>query len=334
MRIGLIVVGVGKMGSIHAENIKRVENAELVAIVDPDERRARALSERLHAPYYRDLESAARSHRDRVQGVVIASPIAAHLDNARSAADLGLSIFIEKPMASSISECREMVDMVRRRGLLFQIGYQRRYDRNYREVKRVLDSGALGKIYLARFIVRDPLPELGVGIGKLHLGAIFDDTVTHEFDLINWLLGYPPERIYAIASSQCLEAGDYDSAFISIYFKNSLLVDIEATRCSAYGHDLRLEILGGEGLIRLENTPETQVYIYGKENSAKMPKLPWFAERFREAYYAEIKSFVETIARGEKPSPNEEDGLRACILAEASKRSAMRGEPIKISEIF
>lgn len=113
-----------------------------------------------------------------------------------------------------------------------------------------------------------------------------------------------------------------------------MLVDIEVTRCSAYGYDLRLEILGSEGLAKLENVPENQVYIYSRGNTARLPKLPWFAERFREAYYREIESFVEAIARGEKPVPNEEDGLRACVLAEASKRSAINRMPIIISEIL
>ncbi|HWQ16920.1 MAG TPA: Gfo/Idh/MocA family oxidoreductase [Sulfolobales archaeon] len=334
MRIGLIVVGAGRMGSIHAENIKRLGSAELIAIVDPDEGRARALSERLHVPYYTDLGEAVKIHRDRVHGLVIASSTSAHLDNARVAGDLGLSIFIEKPLAPSLDECREIVGIVRRRNMLAQVGYQRRFDKGYQEIKRILDTNGLGRLFIAKFIARDPMPEPGIGIGKLYLGAIFDDMVTHEFDLVSWFFGYPPERVNAIASSLCLGGGDYDSALVSISYKDGLLVDIEVTRCSAYGYDLRLEILGSEGLARLENVPENQVYIYSRGNTARLPKLPWFAERFREAYYREIEGFVEAIARGEKPVPNEEDGLRACVLAEASKRSAMSRMPVTISEIL
>jgi len=84
----------------------------------------------------------------------------------------------------------------------------------------------------------------------------------------------------------------------------------------------------------MENTPETQVYIYGKGGSSRMPRLPWFAERFSEAYYREIESFLDSIVRDAKPSPDEEDGLRACILSEAAKRAALKGRAVSVPELL
>ncbi|MEM1610423.1 MAG: Gfo/Idh/MocA family oxidoreductase [Sulfolobales archaeon] len=334
MKIGVVVVGAGRMGSIHASNIRRIQRAELLAIVDPDIDRARKLGEAYGVPYYAELETALKSVSGKARAAVIASPLTAHLENIRVVSEYGLDIFVEKPMAPSLSECREIVRIVRSRGIKLQIGYQRRFDKNYQEVKRVLLSGQIGKILLAKFIARDPMPEPGVGLGRIYRGALFDDMVTHEFDLVSWLLGYPPERLVAFGATLYFNVEDYDNAIINIEYRGGPLVNIEVTRCSAYGHDLRLEILGAEGLVKMDNTPETQVYLYGRQGLSRMPRLPWFAERFSDAYYREMESFIEAIARDEKPSPDEEDGLRACVLSEAAKRSALEGRVVSLAEIL
>ncbi len=168
MKIGLIVAGAGRMGSIHVNNIGRISRAELPAIVDPDLNRARVLAEKYGVPYYPDLGDALKALRERVRGVVIASPLTAHLENVRS-----------------LHECKEIYGVVRKRGVKLQVGYQRRFDKNYREVKRMLSEGLLGKPLIAKFIARDPMPEPGIGLGRIYRGALFDDMVTHEFDLIN-----------------------------------------------------------------------------------------------------------------------------------------------------
>lgn len=334
LRTGIIVVGAGRMGSIHAENIRRSGMAELIAIVDPDEGRARRASERFGAPYYLDLERAIINNKAKTHGVVIASPLSVHLDGIRIACDHGLHIFVEKPLAPSISQCREAVGIVRKAGVFLQIGYQRRYDKSYQEVKRSIDVGDIGRPFIAKFIARDPMPEPGIGIGSLYPGAVFDDMITHEFDLASWFFGFPPSNIYAVGRTMCFKTEDYDNVLVVMEYSRGPLVSIEATRCSVYGHDLRLEILGEKGLLKLENIPEHSVHIYGKDNIARHPRLPWFAERFSEAYYREIEMFIRSITLNERPTPNEEDGLRACAISEAAKRSATEGRPIALSEIL
>jgi myo-inositol 2-dehydrogenase/D-chiro-inositol 1-dehydrogenase len=334
LKIGLVVAGAGRMGSIHANNIRKISGAELMAIVDPDLDRARALAEKHRVPYYPDLGAALKALGERVRGVVIASPLTAHPENILVASEYGLDVFVEKPLAPSLPECREIVGVVRKKGIKLQVGYQRRFDKNYQEVKKIISKGVLGKPLIAKFIARDPMPEPGTGLGKIYRGALFDDTVTHEFDLINWLFNFPPRTLTALGATLYFNIEDYDNALINIEYSGGPLINIEATMCSAYGHDLRLEILGTEGLVKMENTPETHVYFYGKQGSSIMPKLPWFAEKFSEAYYIEMESFVEAITRDGKPSPNEEDGLRACILSEAAKRSAMERRPIDIAELL
>jgi len=334
LKVGVVIVGAGRMGSIHASNIRRIPRAELLAIVDPDMARAKQLGETYGIAYYTELETALKAHSGRLKAVVIASPLTAHLENIMVASEYGLDIFVEKPMAPSLSECKEIVRIVRSKGIKLQVGYQRRFDRNYLEVKKLLSNSQIGKILMVKFIARDPMPEPGAGLGREYRGALFDDMITHEFDLVSWLLGFPPERLAAFGATLYFNIEDYDNALINIEFRGGPIVNIEATRCSVYGHDLRLEILGTEGLIKMENTPETQVYFYGKHGSSRMPRLPWFAERFSNAYYMEMESFIDAIARDENPLPNEEDGLRACILSEAAKRSALEGRIVMISEIL
>jgi|DewCreStandDraft_3_1066083.scaffolds.fasta_scaffold00650_8 myo-inositol 2-dehydrogenase/D-chiro-inositol 1-dehydrogenase len=334
LRAGIIIVGSGRMGSIHAENIRRSGMAELVAIVDTDEERARKASERFGAPYYLDLERAIINNKAKTHGVVIASPLTAHLDGIRIACDHGLHIFVEKPLAPSISQCREAVSIVKKAGVFLQIGYQRRYDKSYKEVKRSIDVGDIGRPFIAKFIARDPMPDPGIGIGSLYSGAIFDDMLTHEFDLTSWFFGFPPISIYAVGRTMCFKTGDYDNVLVVMEYSGGPLVSIEATRCSVYGHDLRLEILGEKGLLKLENIPEHSVHMYGRDNIARHPRLPWFAERFSEAYYKEIEIFIGSIILGERPTPNEEDGLRACAISDAAKRSAIERRPVTLSEML
>lgn len=334
MGLGVVVAGAGRMGQIHARNLKIIDGVELLAIVDPDVERGRAFSEDLHTRFYTSLGEALDALKGVVDAVVAAPPIQAHVEVVKIAAEHGVDVFLEKPLAGSLAGCREIVEIVRRSGILLQVGYQRRFDKGYLGLRGAVGEGLIGSPLAAVFIARDPYPPLGAGIGRPYPGAVFDDMLTHEFDLVSWIFGFPPERIYAEARALCLEGlreyGDFDNVVVSISYREGPLVIIEASRCSAYGHDLRAEILGSRGMARLDNVPEHSLYIYGEGNTVKSPRLPYFQERFSEAYKNEIRSFIEAVARGEKPVPNEEDGLRACIIAEAAKTSASRREPVDL----
>ncbi len=322
------------MGTMHARNIKRhVDRARLVAVVDVDPNRARAVSEELHVPYYTDAERALNAHKGEVDGMIIATVTTAHLEQIRLAAEHGIDVFVEKPMGTDVREDEEIVSVVRRSGIKLQVGFQRRYDRSLRRIKDSLEGGTLGRPLTLNIIVRDPKPPPGLGIGKLYPGAVFDDMLIHDFDTVNWLVGYPPELLYVNAAALYFDeyrhAGDFDNVVVTMKYREGPIVTIEASRCSSYGYDLRVEVLGTDAMIRLSDVFEHHAETY-RGNTVEVGPRPWL-ERWREAFIEEVKAFAQSIVDDKPTMPNEVDGKIAGEFAEHARRSALEGRIVKFS---
>ena len=331
-KAGLVVVGMGRMGTLHARNIKRdVDRARLVAVVDVDAERARAVGEELHVPHYTDTERALDAHKGEIDGVVIATVTATHLEQIRLAAERGVHVFVEKPMGADVREDEEIVNIVRKRGVKLQVGFQRRYDKSLRRIKSSLEEGVLGRPLMLNIVVRDPKPPPGLGIGKLYPGAVFDDMLIHDFDTVNWLVGYPPEQLYVNAAAlyfdEYRDAGDFDNVVVTMKYREGPLVTIEASRCSSYGYDLRVEVLGADAMVRLSDVFEHHAEVY-RGNTIEVGPRPWL-ERWHEAFVEEIRAFAESIVDDRPTTPNEVDGKIAGELAEHARRSALEGRIIR-----
>jgi len=156
----------------------------------------------------------------------------------------------------------------------------------------------------------------------------------HDFDMARWLLDEEPVEIFATAS--CLvdpaigEAGDVDTALVTLKTGSGALCQISNSRRAVYGYDQRIEVLGENGMLRAENKLPTTVEHATAEGTVADPPLYFFLERYTEAYRAEMAAFVETTAAGRTPSPTGEDGRAAQQLAEAALASYQSNKPVQI----
>jgi myo-inositol 2-dehydrogenase/D-chiro-inositol 1-dehydrogenase len=165
-------------------------------------------------------------------------------------------------------------------------------------------------------------------------GGIFRDMSIHDLDMARFFI---PDIVEVTAhganvfSDHIADAGDFDSAVLTLRGRNGELVSITNSRHSAYGYDQRLEAFGSQGMLRADNISPTTVRIFGPHAvEGADPYEPFFLERYAAAYRRELDRFVESIHAGSPCSPGFDDGMAALILADAAAESAATGKTITV----
>ena len=319
--IEVALFGAGRIGKIHAGNIARLRGqARLKYIVDTDRDAAVAMA----AKYRAEVRTADAALADEsVRAVVIASSTDTHADLIQKAAAGGKAIFCEKPVDLDVVRARACAHAVGRTGVVCVIGFQRRYDPTFVALKARLDEGEIGAPEMLIVTSRDPgAPPAQYLKGS---GGIFKDMLIHDFDVFRWILNDEAVSIYATGS--CLVdpaiggAGDIDSTTVTIRTRHQRLVQISTSRRAAYGYDQRFEVLGSKGMLQAGNHRPTEVFAHTAEAISQDKPEPFFLERYRVAYAAEMEHFLEAIDKGTPPRATINDGVKALELADAAMRS-------------
>ena len=322
----MAVIGAGRIGNIHARNIAAHGGVRLAGVADVD---AAAASRLAHACGARTLTVDEAFVAD---AVLIGSPTPTHADYIERAAAAGRAIFCEKPIDLAVERVRACLDAVRRAGVALMVGFNRRFDRHFATLKRRLDAGEIGDLELLTIISRDPAPPPPGYVASS--GGLFRDMMIHDLDMARFLLGEEPVAVHAAAS--CLvdasigAAGDVDTAVATLRTAGGRLCQISNSRRASYGYDQRIEAHGATGLLRAGNVTATTVELATASGFATDPVLPFFLERYAEAYRAELAAFVEAVESGHPPQPDGADGLKALLLADAATQSAQTGEAVKV----
>lgn len=334
--VGICVVGAGRAGLVHARNYRQnVPGASLVAIVDANldlaKRAARALEIDL---YFTSLQEALEG--TSFEAVCIATPTFTHREVATAAAKEGKHIFCEKPMALTVGEAEAMIEAARAAKVVLQIGFMRRFDPAFRVAKERIEGGEIGSPMLVRSLTRGPgLPPRWACDLRTSNGMLAEVN-SHDFDTIRWLAESEFERVYAEANTlKCFDLKEefpnfYDNAIVSLRLKNGTLGIIEGSCPADYGYDARAEVLGSEGVILIGELQDTAVVSCTKSTGLVAPNFPGWRERFREAYIAEARHFVECIIKEEEPMATGEDGKRALEGVLAANRSIETGRPVDL----
>ncbi|WP_088344774.1 MULTISPECIES: inositol 2-dehydrogenase [Rhodomicrobium] len=330
MKQGLIrfaVLGVGRIGSIHARNIARQPGARLAMVSDVDEAAANAIAAELGATAAGLDEAIASAEID---AVVICTPTDTHADLIDRAAAAGKAIFCEKPIDLDSARIRRSLDGVAARGVPLMIGFNRRFDPSFQTLQARVRAGEIGAVEIVTILSRDPAPPPVSYIKRS--GGLFRDMMIHDLDMARFLLGEEPVSVYAAASAlvdpAIGAAGDVDTAVCVLRTDSGRIAQISNSRRAAYGYDQRIEVHGALGLLAAGNRTATTVTAAGASGFTTDPALPFFLERYADAYRAEIASFVEALRNSTAPSPSGEDGLKAQILADAATESARLGVPV------
>ena len=333
LRFGMI--GAGRIGKIHAENLAtRISGVEVAAIADVDPNAAEDLAERLHVPvavadYHAILAD------PTVDAVAICSPANTHTRIMIEAAGAGKHIFCEKPIDYDLEKIDAALEAVEKAGVKLQIGFNRRFDPNFRKVHDMVREGKIGSPHIVRITSRDPAPP-SVSYVK-DSGGLFLDMTIHDFDMARYLSGSEVEEVYTAAGVMVDpgigEAGDVDTAVITLRFANGAIGTIDNSRKAIYGYDQRVEVFGSGGMIQAHNnTPDQDVYFNAEGVHSAKP-LYFFLERYMESFIAEMKEFVQSIREDSLPPVTGIDGRIPVVIGMAAKKSYLEHRPVKLSEI-
>ena len=332
----LAVVGTGRIGTHHALAIARdVYDADLVGVVDPIAERAQQVAEKTGAKYAATSVSELLTHTE-VDGVVLTSPAATHLEQVRDLTARGLNILCEKPLATSLSDALEVVEIVSSANVIFQVAFNRRFARSWQDAKQAIVRGEIGKIERISSTTRDPGP-FKADPNKVADWTIFNETLIHDFDTILWLNeGARPVQVFtaadALVAPEAKPNGFLDSSVVTITFDNGAIATAEASFRAMYGYDLRGEVFGSKGMASMGGLPNTAFRLY-TEAGMSAPTEGTDESRFHASYVAEIEAFIQALNGQEPPTfPTVYDGLAAQCLADAAIRSYQSGAPVTLEE--
>ncbi|OQC13209.1 MAG: Inositol 2-dehydrogenase [Firmicutes bacterium ADurb.Bin080] len=334
LKIGII--GAGRIGKVHTESVKHlVKNAELKAIADPfmtkeTEEWAKNIGvENVYSDYSKIIND-----KD-IDIVLICSSTDTHSKISLEAIKAGKHVFCEKPIDHDVNKIKEVMDAINKHKVKYQVGFQRRFDRNFRAAKEAVLAGKIGDLNILKITSRDPGPP-PVSYIKVS-GGIFLDMTIHDFDMVRYMSGAEVTEVYAIGGVMVdpaiKEAGDIDTAVISLKLSNGALAVIDNCRRASYGYDQRVEAFGSKGQVAVGNVPEsTTVLSDGSGVTAEKPQF-FFLQRYMDAYANEVTSFINAVVNNTDTEVNVIDGLKPVIIGLAAKKSLALGRPVKIEEI-
>jgi myo-inositol 2-dehydrogenase/D-chiro-inositol 1-dehydrogenase len=333
LRIG--VIGAGRIGRVHAETLAfRLPEATASSIADINGDVARDVAERFRIP--RVVTDSKEIFNDpSVDAVLLCSPTETHADLVIQAARAGKHIFCEKPIDHSLSKIDLALQEVRKSGVKFQVGFNRRFDANFARVRAAVTQGEIGTPHLMHIVSRDPGPP-PISYIKAS-GGIFLDMTIHDFDMARFLMGDEVESIYAAGGvrvdPEIGKAGDLDTVLIVLQFKNGVIATIDNSRKAVYGYDQRVEILGSKGAIATENCYPNQAILSTDTAIQRDLPLNFFMDRYTESFVAEVQAFVRAVL-DDKPTPvTGIDGRIAVVMALAARKSYEERRPVRLEEV-
>ncbi|MCK9524923.1 MAG: inositol 2-dehydrogenase, partial [Limnochordia bacterium] len=271
----------------------------------------------------------------QVDAVLICSPTDTHADLIMACAKAGKDIFCEKPIANDIGKTREALDAVERAGVKLQVGFNRRFDPNFKRVRQLVQTQEVGEPHIIKITSRDPEPPPAEY--SKSSGGIFMDMTIHDFDMARYLSGSEVTEVYAagtvLIDPAIGEAGDFDTAVILLKFANGATGVIDNSRKAVYGYDQRAEVFGSKGSAAASNKTPTTVEVSTGEGVFSDKPLFFFLERYMESFAQELRDFVEALQTGTEPPVTGNDGLQSLLIALAATKSAHENRPVKIAEI-
>ena len=333
MTVKIVVLGTGRIGKMHAELLARqVEGAELVGVFDVHQPSAEAVATELGVTAFATLEAALDAEAD---AVCIATSTDTHVDVMKAAAGAGRAIFCEKPISLDVAMVDDGLAAVADAGVLLQIGFNRRFDPSHKAVADTVRSGAVGEPHLVKITSRDPAPP---PISYIEVsGGIFNDMTIHDFDMARYVTGSEVVEVYAtgavLVDPAIGEAGDIDTAAITLTHANGAITHIDNSRQAVYGYDQRVEVFGSAGLVASDNPTVNTTRVLQADGSAGAVVPYFFIERYAQSYLDQWDAFIGAVATG-SPSPvTGHDGRAPLVMAMAAARSFEQNRPVRIDEI-
>lgn len=328
------IIGAGRIGKMHAENLVVLPQVSVKAIsdlfIDGLEEWATAIGiETVTTDYQVILDD------KEIDAVLVCSPTSTHLQVIKDAAQAGKHIFCEKPISFSPEESEEVLKVVEENGVKFQVGFNRRFDANFKKVHDTVKNGVIGDTQIVKITSRDPAPPPAEYIANS--GGMFMDMTIHDFDIARYVTGSDVTEVYVQGASLVdpvfEEYGDVDTAIISLKFANGAIGVIDNSRKAVYGYDQRVEVFGSKGSVSIGNVHPTTAEISTVDGVQKDNPQYFFLERYKDAYITELTCFIDSVANDAPLVCSGNDGLQAEKIAKAAKESFLSGKPVQIASV-
>lgn len=333
--IRIAVVGVGRMGITHAENLaRRVRGVRLVAVTTSDEQRAAEARARCgNVAVYPTLEALLAT--GGLDAVCVSSSTSAHADNVVACAQAGLHVFCEKPLALTLADCERAIAAAEQANVRLMLGHVRRFDAGHVEAKRYIEAGAIGQPLVLRAISGDVDPPPPSFADPAVSGGLILDAMYHDLYLSRWLLAAEPLRAYAEGGALVDPAigavGDVDNAVVTLRFAGGALGTLYVSRTCRYGHDLRIEVIGDEGAVHVGRFRQTPVRLLDRQGVHH--DLPWTTpDRLGEAFVTEMQAFVDCLLDDTPPPVTGHDSRATIAVGLAATQSLHEGQPINLQQ--
>ncbi len=330
------VIGAGRMGKIHIENILRnIPDLKLKVVTDIniDDQ----MKEWAHEMGVKKLiNDASEIFNDPdIEVVVIASSTETHTKFIKEAAKAKKDVFCEKPIDTDLNRIRETLKIVKEKGIKLMIGFNRRFDKDFKRIREIVKSGQIGIPHIIKVTSRDPATP-PIEYVKTS-GGMFIDMTIHDWDMVSFQGGSEVDEVYAVGAvlidPEIGKVGDIDTAAIILKLKNGAIGMIDNSRQAVYGYDQRVEVFGSKGcaIAGNESTNTVRLYTAEKTNEDNIPYF--FLERYMKSYASELQYFIDCVRDNKEPSPNGDDGYQTVLVAKAVQKSYEENRPVKISEI-
>jgi myo-inositol 2-dehydrogenase / D-chiro-inositol 1-dehydrogenase len=332
LRIG--VIGVGRIGRMHADLLARqVPGAGVGFVHDARLDAAREVAGELGVAVAADIDELLGAAE--IDAVAICTSTGTHADLITAAARAGKAIFCEKPVSLDLAEVDRALAAVDEAGVPFQIGFNRRFDPTHATVAAAVADGTIGDPHLVRITSRDPAPPPMDYVRTS--GGIFLDMTIHDFDMARYVTGSEVVEVFARGAVRVdpafAEAGDVDTAVVTLVHESGCLTTIDNSRQAVYGYDQRVEVFGSAGMAASEN-PLAHGAIVRTGEGTRAATLPYFyLERYIPSYVREWQAFVAAVTEGQTPAVTGPDARAPLVIGLAAGRSLREGRPVRLEEV-
>lgn len=329
-RIKFAILGMGRIGKVHADTIQANSNAELAAIHDPINNEINRLQKR-YSCQQMSLDDI--TNNDQIKGILICTPTDAHVDLIKRFLYTKKAVFCEKPLDLNLRKVKKLVQLVSESKSQVMLGFNRRFDPHFAKLKAHLTKKEIGVIEQITITSRDPNPPTIEYIKQS--GGIFKDMAIHDLDMAVFLADEKIHSITALGSNfvskKIEQAGDYDTATILMRTISGKQISIINSRRATYGYDQRVEVHGSKGSLKVNNPTLSEIELAKEAGTTKDRLHHFFMTRYIDAYKNQIDYFVDCIKKRSMPKPDSYDGYYALYLAENALKSAKTGRTVYLS---
>lgn len=331
----IAVLGCGRIGRMHAENIHAHPRAALAGVFDVFSEASHSIAQALNVTEFASADEVFAS--SDVDAILVATSTPTHADFIEKAVTAGKPVLCEKPIDLSLDRVKACAGKIAGTDVPIMLGFVRRFDHGHAAVRKAVEAGRIGEVHQVTITSRDPgmAPDAYIEVS----GGIFRDMTIHDFDMARFIMGEEFETVSAVgarlvAPDLMARCDDHDTVTVVLTTASGKQCTILNSRRAVYGYDQRVEAFGDAGMAISENRAENNARVYGAEfTDQAAPLLNFFIDRYGQAFASEIDAFVDAVETGQAPTVGFADGQKALELAEAAILSVREGRPVKLSEV-